>query len=121
MSDSRVKGPILSHGISLSKTHNIDSNSFLKFGYFFMNFISQIFYFLNSQVIVHVFYKVFSDFLLTRTLNSQGNQFANISKSSCKYFQSYSIHFFPFFFFFFFFILILAVNIHKLSICDVMV
>ena len=47
----------------------------------------QIFYFriisefLNLHVSVHVFYKVYSDFLLERTLNSQGNQFANISKS----------------------------------------
>ena len=52
-----------------------------------MTFISRIFYFriinefLNLQVSVHVFYKVYNDSLLARTLNSQGNQFANISEN----------------------------------------
>ena len=43
-----------------------------------MPFISRIFYFrivsefLNSRVSVHVFYEVYSDSLLARTLNSRG-------------------------------------------------
>ena len=52
-----------------------------------MTFISRMFYiriigeFLNSQVSVHVSYKVYSDSLLARTLNSRGNQFVNISEN----------------------------------------
>ena len=58
-----------------------------KFRNFRESFISLIFYFriisefLNSRVSVHVFYKVYSDSLLARTLNLRGNQFANISKN----------------------------------------
>ena len=60
---------------------------YCKFGNFRVTFISRIFYFriisdfLNSRVSVHVFYKVYCDSLLTRTLNSRGNQFANISEN----------------------------------------
>ena len=52
-----------------------------------MTFISRIFNFriisefLNSRVSVNVFFKVNSDSLLARTLNSRGNQFANISEN----------------------------------------
>ena len=52
-----------------------------------MSFVSGIFYFqiisefLNSRVSVLVFYKVYNYSLLARTLNSRGNQFANISKN----------------------------------------
>ena len=52
-----------------------------------MTFISRIFCFrifnefLNSRVSVHVFYKVYRDSLLARTLNSRDNQFANISEN----------------------------------------
>ena len=58
-----------------------------KFRNFGMTFISQIFYFriisefLYSRVSVHVFYKVYSDSLLARTLNSQGIQLVNISEN----------------------------------------
>ena len=60
---------------------------YCKFGKFHVTFISGIFYFriisefLNLRVRVHVFYKVYCDSLLARTLNSQGNQFANISEN----------------------------------------
>ena len=46
-----------------------------------MTFILRIFYFriisefLNLHMSVHVFYKVYSDSLLERTLNSRSNQF----------------------------------------------
>ena len=52
-----------------------------------MTFILQIFYFriidefLNSRVSVHVFYKVYSDSLLARTLNLRGNQFAIVNEN----------------------------------------
>ena len=52
-----------------------------------MTFISRMFYFqiiselLNSRVSVHVLNKADSDSLLARTLNSRGNQFANISEN----------------------------------------
>ena len=56
-----------------------------------MTFISRIFYFriisefLNSRVsvyvFVYVFYKVYSDSLLARTLNSRGKRFANINEN----------------------------------------
>ena len=60
---------------------------YCKFGNFRVTFISRFFYiriiseFLNSRVSVHVFYKVYSDSLLAKTLNSRGNQFANISEN----------------------------------------
>ena len=60
---------------------------YCKLGNFRVTFISRIFYFrifsefLNSRTSVHVFYKVYSDSLLARTLNSRGNQFANISEN----------------------------------------
>ena len=60
---------------------------YCKFGNFRVTFISRIFYlriiseFLNSRVSVHVLYRVYSDSLLARTLNSRGNQFANISEN----------------------------------------
>ena len=60
---------------------------YCKFGNFRVTFISRIFYlriiseFLNSRVSVHVSYRVYSDSLLARTLNSRGNQFANISEN----------------------------------------
>ena len=60
---------------------------YCKFGNFRVTFISRFFYFriisefLNSRVSVHVFYKVYSDSLLARTLNSRGKQFANISEN----------------------------------------
>ena len=69
---------------------NVPSNfsrTYCKSGNFCVIFISQIFYFrinsefLNSRVSVRVFYKVYSDSLLARTLNSRGNQFANISEN----------------------------------------
>ena len=53
--------------------------TYCKFGNFRVTFISRIFYlriiseFLNSRVSVHVFYNVYSDSLLARTLNSRGN------------------------------------------------
>ena len=62
-------------------------SSYCKFGNFRVTFISRFFYFriisefLNSRVSVHVFYKVYSDSLLAKTLNSRGNQFANISEN----------------------------------------
>ena len=73
----------------LSKTYykNQRMSGYCKFGNFHVAFISRIFYiriiseFLNSRVSVHVFYKVYSDSLLARTLNSRGNQFANISEN----------------------------------------
>ena len=37
--------------------------------------------FSHPRVSVHVFYKVYSDTLLARTLNSRGNQFANYSEN----------------------------------------
>ena len=60
---------------------------YCKFGNFRVTFISRIFYFriisefLNSRVSDNVFYKAYSDPLLAITLNSRGNQFANISKN----------------------------------------
>ena len=60
---------------------------YCKFGNFRVTFISRIFYlriiseFLNLRVSVHVLYRVYSDSLLARTLNSRGNQFANISEN----------------------------------------
>ena len=65
--------------------HN--SLRYCKFVNFRVTFISRIFYlriiseFLNSRVSVHVSYRVYSDSLLARTLNSRGNQFANISEN----------------------------------------
>ena len=62
-------------------------SEYCKFGNFRVTFISRIFYlriiseFLNSRVSVHVLYRVYSDSLLARTLNSRGNQFANISEN----------------------------------------
>ena len=59
---------------------------YCKFGNFYVTFISRIFYFgimsefLYSRVSVHVFYKVYSDSLLARTLNWQGIQLTNISE-----------------------------------------
>ena len=61
--------------------------TYCKFGNFRVTFISRIFYFqiisefLNSRVSVHLFYKVYCDSLLARTLNSRGNQFAKIKFS----------------------------------------
>ena len=52
-----------------------------------MTFILRIFFFFlnyeffNSRVIVHAFFKVYSDSLLARTLNWPGNQFGNISEN----------------------------------------
>ena len=71
---------------------NIDIFMFIqkkycKFGNFHVTFISRIFYFqiisefLNLRESDHVFYKACSDSLLARTLNSRGNQFANISEN----------------------------------------
>ena len=63
------------------------SCNYCKFGNFRVTFISRIFYFriisefLNSRVSDHVFYKAYSDPLLAITLNSRGNQFANISEN----------------------------------------
>ena len=68
-------------------TYLIEVTAYCKFRNFCVTFISQIFYFsinsefLNSQAGVHVFYKVYSDHLLARTLNSRGNHFANISEN----------------------------------------
>ena len=50
---------------------------------FYLRIISEFF---NSRVSVHVFYKVYSDSLLARTLNSRGNQFANISEKFSRIF-----------------------------------
>ena len=61
--------------------------NYCKSGNFRVTFVSRIFYFriisefLNSRVSVHVFFNVYSDSLLARTLNSRGNQFANISEN----------------------------------------
>ena len=70
---------------------------YCKFGNFHVTFISRISYLriisevLNSQVSVHVFYKVYSDSILARTLNSRGNHLANISELSFReYFRIYS-------------------------------
>ena len=66
---------------------SINFLKYCKFGNFRVTFISRIFYFriisefLNSRVSVNVFYKINSDSLLARTLNSRGNRFANISEN----------------------------------------
>ena len=58
-----------------------------KFGNFRLTFISRILYsqiiseFLNSRVSVHLFYKINSNSLNSRTLNLRGNQFAIISEN----------------------------------------
>ena len=62
-------------------------SKYCKVGNFRVTFILRIFdfriisEFLNSRVNGHVFYKVYRDYLLARTLNSRGNQFANISEN----------------------------------------
>ena len=67
--------------------HLNGKKKYCKFGNFRVTFISRIFYLriiselLNSRVSVNVFYKINSDPLLARTLNSRGNQFANISEN----------------------------------------
>ena len=60
---------------------------YCKFENFGVTFISQIFYiqiiseFLNLRVSVHVFYNVYSDSFVVRTLSSRGNRFRNISEN----------------------------------------